>query len=74
MQLYLCGSMGNPVITKSEVVGPSSIINRRSKAQMMPKEMTRGDFSRIIEEFSRAAKRAKLSGFEGVEIHSAHGY
>lgn len=74
MQLNHCGSMGNPVITKSEVIGPSSIVNPRSKAQMMPREMTREDISRIIEEFSRAAKRAKLSGFDGVEIHSAHGY
>lgn len=74
MQLNHCGSMGNPVITKSEVIGPSSIINPRSKAQMMPREMTRDDVSRIIEKFSCAAKRAKSSGFDGVEIHSAHGY
>jgi len=41
---------------------------------MMPKEMTRNDISRIIEEFSRVAKRSKLSGFDGVEIQSSRGY
>ena len=74
MQLHHCGSMGNPVITKSEVIGPSSIMNPRSKTQMIPREMTRDDISRIIEEFSCAAKRAKLSGFDGVEIQSSRGY
>lgn len=39
-----------------------------------PKEMSIFDIEKVIDEFSSAALRAKKSGFDGVEIHSAHGY
>ncbi|MPQ44947.1 NADH:flavin oxidoreductase [Clostridium tarantellae] len=37
-------------------------------------EMTKDDIEYIIDSFAKAAKRAKESGFDGVEIHGAHTY
>jgi len=36
--------------------------------------MTESDFHTIIEAFAQAATDAKLLGFDGIEIHGAHGY
>lgn len=36
--------------------------------------MIKEDIDRVIQCFADAAVRAKKSGFDGVEIHSAHGY
>ena len=38
------------------------------------KEMTIDDIKYIVDAFAKAAKRAKESGFDGVEIHAAHSY
>lgn len=38
------------------------------------KVITPKNISHIITSYSKAAKRAKDAGFDGIEIHSAHGY
>ncbi|MCC8141625.1 MAG: NADH:flavin oxidoreductase [Lachnospiraceae bacterium] len=38
------------------------------------KEMTKDDIKQVVADFASAAARAKEAGFDGVEIHSAHGY
>jgi 2,4-dienoyl-CoA reductase-like NADH-dependent reductase (Old Yellow Enzyme family) len=35
---------------------------------------TDDDLARVVTQFADAASRAKIAGFEGVEIHGAHGY
>lgn len=40
----------------------------------LPVEMTLEDINKVIDDFANAALRAKEAGFDGVEIHSAHGY
>jgi 2,4-dienoyl-CoA reductase-like NADH-dependent reductase (Old Yellow Enzyme family) len=37
-------------------------------------ELTKDDIKKLVNAFGNAAGRAKEAGFEGVQIHSAHGY
>ncbi len=39
-----------------------------------PIEMTSDDMTRVINSFSNATYRAKMCGFDFIEIHAAHGY
>ena len=36
--------------------------------------MTQQEIDQVVADFASAARRAKEAGFDGVEIHSAHGY
>lgn len=42
--------------------------------QDKPKEMTEADIKEIVVAFAEAAGRAKQAGFDGVQLHGAHGY
>lgn len=53
-------------------IAPSPIVIRPNMPT--PKEMTADDISRVIHAFTEAAVRARKAGFDGVEIHGAHGY
>lgn len=39
-----------------------------------PKEMDEADIKKLIENYGQAAVRAKMAGFDGVEVHCGHGY
>ena len=39
-----------------------------------PRAMTSDDIKRLIEKYAIATKAARAAGFDGVQIHSAHGY
>lgn len=55
-----------------DIVGPSAIVN--PVTGLVPREATAADLKRVVEAFASAAARAKAVGFDGVEIHAAHGY
>ncbi|MGF7159184.1 2,4-dienoyl-CoA reductase-like NADH-dependent reductase (Old Yellow Enzyme family)/thioredoxin reductase [Rhodoligotrophos appendicifer] len=40
----------------------------------IPREMTRSDMEHVATKFGEAAERARLAGYDAVEIHGAHGY
>lgn len=52
--------------------GPSSVSELQTKH--IAKEMTKEDIKSLISSFGDAGERAKKAGFDGVQIHAAHGY
>ncbi|MGB3365871.1 MAG: NADH:flavin oxidoreductase [Acidaminobacteraceae bacterium] len=72
MQINHSGSASSKAVTGYESVGPSAIANPRIGS--IPKELTKNEIKIIVDEFKDAALRVKDAGFDGVEIHSAHGY
>lgn len=74
LQINHAGSLTAEKITGTVPVGPSPVINPRKAAGELPRELTREGITGIIEAFRNAARRVKETGFDGVEIHSAHGY
>ncbi len=72
MQLNHAGSAARKEITGTTPVAPSAVMNPRQGD--MPRELTRKEIAGVIEDFHNAARRVKEAGFDGVEIHSAHGY
>ena len=50
------------------------VITENERTKITATEMTKSDIEFLIEAFSSAAYRAKQAGFDGVELHAAHGY
>lgn len=73
MQINHAGSAADNQVTDTEVVGPSAISHPRNTA-VVPQELTVNEIAGIVEAFAAAAKRVQEAGFDGVEIHGAHGY
>jgi len=71
MQLAHAGSHAASSLSKLDSIGPSSV---KKGSQLFGKEMTRYDIKRVMKAFSDAAIRAQTAGFDGVQIHGAHGY
>jgi NADPH2 dehydrogenase len=72
MQINHSGSAAKEEVTGMSAVGPSAVINPRLGDT--PKEITKKEIKDIVEDFKNASIRVKQAGFDGVEIHSAHGY
>ncbi len=53
-------------------MGPSPIPHERDPG--IPHEMTRADVRNIVDAFGRSAANFREAGFDGLEIHAAHGY
>jgi 2,4-dienoyl-CoA reductase-like NADH-dependent reductase (Old Yellow Enzyme family) len=53
-------------------IAPSAVFEPTFK--LTPKEMTGNEIRTMIDDFVRAGRRAKQAGFDGVQIHVAHGY
>lgn len=72
IQINHAGSAASEEIIGTTPVGPSAVANPRKGN--LPRELTHEEIEGIIKDFSDAARRVKEAGFDGVEIHSAHGY
>ena len=72
LQLIHCGRQTTPALCGQQPVAPSPIPCPVLKE--MPREASITEIEHIIESFVKAAHRAKKAGFDGVEIHAAHGY
>jgi 2,4-dienoyl-CoA reductase (NADPH2) len=60
-------------LTPEEIAGITSYLAQPG-AKLEFHEMTRQDIRQLVEWFAVAAERARRAGFDGVEIHAAHGY
>ena len=58
------------------VYGPSAVRSPRARDAEcpLPIAMSQADIQKVTADFASAAGRAKAAGYDGVEIHSAHGY
>jgi len=71
IQLAHAGCNATVALTGKPALGPSAIETSRAG---LCREMTKEEISQAIEDFKRAAVRAEKSGFDGVQLHAAHGY
>ena len=55
-----------------EVLAPSDVIDPVNGIQ--PKPFSQEQIKTLVKEFGQAALRLKKAGFDGVQIHGAHGY
>ena len=70
-QLVHSGRQGTVEVAGETPIAPSAVPNLLG---ITPIAMSSQQISEAIDNFIRAAARAKEAGFDGVEIHAAHGY
>lgn len=71
-QLQHSGRLQGKGTTHLSAVGASCIPDRAKPISVH--ELTTEEVQIIIQKFVEAAKRAQKAGFDGIEIHGAHGY
>jgi 2,4-dienoyl-CoA reductase-like NADH-dependent reductase (Old Yellow Enzyme family) len=80
MQMFHCGRVAWPEINPAgRIIAPSPVAPKQnnpltSAPYPVPDEMTRFDIDHVINGFVETAKGAVAAGFDGIEIHGAHGY
>lgn len=72
MQIAHTGRQTLSKVTGKSVVGASA--KKCSYFKQRVKKLNDKEIQSIIEEFADAAFRAKQAGFDGIQIHAAHGY
>jgi 2,4-dienoyl-CoA reductase-like NADH-dependent reductase (Old Yellow Enzyme family) len=71
LQLAHGGLNANPKFTGITPMGPST---GEGLLESSGREMTGEDIRQVVSAFGQAARRAQTAGFDGVQIHAAHGY
>ncbi len=71
MQLAHAGCHANRGLTGQEAWGPSVMTDKKGP---LNREMTPEAIRNAVEAFGKGAARAEKAGFDGVQIHAAHGY
>jgi len=66
------GHCGRETYVVDDIFDPSGIVEPMTNNT--PREMNLDDIEEIIENFAQAARRVKAAGFDGVQLHAAHGY
>ncbi len=56
----------------AQAVAPSAILSPGYTE--LPRELSEGEIEEMISAFAAAARRVKAAGFDGVQLHGAHGY
>lgn len=71
-QIYHAGRETSSAVTGVQPVAPSPL--REPSMPETPRELTVEEIHELVELFGDCARRAKEAGFDGVEVHGAHGY
>ncbi|MFC1581082.1 NADH:flavin oxidoreductase [Thermodesulfobacteriota bacterium] len=71
MQLAHAGFFANPKLTGQTPLAPSNV---EGLAKGSREELSQDQIQAIVGAYGEAARRAKTAGFDGVQIHAAHGY
>ena len=80
MQMFHCGRMAWPEVNPAgRSLAPSALTPRQSnpltgQPYPVPDVMTRFDIEHVVHGFVETARGAVAAGFDGIEIHGAHGY
>jgi len=80
MQMFHCGRIGWPDINPaSRIIAPSPIAPNQNNPLTEshypePDAMSLFDIEHVVKGFVETAKGAIAAGFDGIEIHGAHGY
>jgi len=80
MQMFHCGRMAWPEVNPANrSIGPSPLTPEQDnpltgKPYPVPDEMSLFDIKHVINGFVETARGAVAAGFDGIEIHGAHGY
>jgi len=80
MQMFHCGRMAWPEVNPAgRAIAPSRLAPQQNnpltgKPYPLPDVMSQFDIDHVINGFVETAKGAVMAGFDGIEIHGAHGY
>jgi len=72
LQIAHAGRQTKPKLCGCVPVSPSPVYDPASK--VMPRQLAADEIRALIADFAAAAVRAKRAGFDGVQLHAAHGY
>lgn len=72
LQIAHGGGLSDPAVTGSAAKAPTGL--RYKNGKCTAQELGENDIEEIIKSFVRGVERGKLAGFDGVQIHTAHGY
>ncbi len=73
-QINHAGSQTKPDITNGELLSASAVPHPAVTDAAMPRPLSETEIASIVALFADAAVRVRKVGFDGVEIHAAHGY
>jgi len=71
MQLNHAGNRTATELTKTMPMGPTSFENSDGTVS---RTMEKQDINTVVQQFAAAAHRVQQAGFDGIQIHAAHGY
>jgi 2,4-dienoyl-CoA reductase-like NADH-dependent reductase (Old Yellow Enzyme family) len=74
MQIVHGGVMSGAVASRGERQLAVCVGDEQQDPARQPKEMTDEDIETIIDAFGESARRVQEAGFDGVQVHGAHGY
>lgn len=83
LQIWHVGSFSHPLlqpngqlpVSATDIKPEGEVLTQEGhKAYVAPRPLTEAEIYQTIDDFGTATKNAKIAGFDGVEIHGAHGY